>query len=215
MDHERTNSPDRNLSTPKGDFNLRLLPQVERTFLQSIGGSSNLLAGLRGIIRLAIEEVIDWPRTGRNGTEELEEVEVAYLGTKIEILLKHWLRFPKGEILDADLNGIEMGVRNIFGTRCCISKERAGHPLLVVRTDLADPKVSAALVVAGLGRVNLGARSESPTDHPATSKPMIRWLCRNVTIPRSAAVAQMALIYRRFVGQVSLERRPLAKSIKN
>ncbi|MFN8151440.1 MAG: NaeI family type II restriction endonuclease [Solirubrobacterales bacterium] len=39
-----------------------------------------------GVIRQSIDEVLDGPRTGRWGFEQLEKTEKTYVGTKIEIV---------------------------------------------------------------------------------------------------------------------------------
>lgn len=53
------------------------------------------------IVRQALDEVIDGPRTGRWSLEQLSKTEKAYVGTKIEILVKSTLLLESGIGVDA------------------------------------------------------------------------------------------------------------------
>jgi hypothetical protein len=155
------------------------------------------------IARQAIEEVIDWPRTGREKIGELNRTERAYLGTRLEIIFKYWLGVADGKILDVEIDGIEVGVKNVFGTECWISNLRLGQPLLVIQTDLANSRVSLAVLVSRSNRTNFTARHIASNNAELRSMCLIHWLCTDCEIKKSAIFTQMMLMNRR---QAELER---------
>ena len=75
------------------------------------GGAGGLKAGLPPLFRQAVDEVIDAPRTNRFTIGELEKTEKTYLGTKVEILLRDFLKLPKGKILDLSVDGVEVDIK--------------------------------------------------------------------------------------------------------
>ncbi len=76
------------------------------------GGPAGFAAGLPPLFRRAVDEVIDAPRTNRFTIGELEKTEKTYLGTKVEILLRDFLKLPKGRILDLLIDGVEVDIKN-------------------------------------------------------------------------------------------------------
>jgi hypothetical protein len=149
------------------------------------------------IARQVIEEVIDWPRTRREGIDELSRVERAYLSTRLGIIFKHWLDAEGGNTLDVNVDGIEVGVKNVFGTDCWISSSRIGRPLLVIQTDLVNSRVSLAALVAQSNRTGLRDRRAASNNAVARSRCLIHWLCVDRPIKKSVAFTQMMLMYRR------------------
>ncbi|MGP8252192.1 MAG: NaeI family type II restriction endonuclease [Terracidiphilus sp.] len=167
------------------------------------------------IARQAIEEVIDRPRTGRERIEELNRAERAYLGTKIEIMFKHWLGVADRKILNIGVDGIEAGVKNVFGARCWISSVRVGRPLLVIQTDLIRSRVSLAALVARSNRTNLASRCSAPNHVEAPCGSLILWLCVDCEIKNSAVFTEMMLMYRKRAEQERLQLRALIDSSHN
>ncbi len=194
---------ERSLNKHDRDRDSTTLSFIERWILQRVGGRVCLERDLPMIARQAIEEVIDWPRTGRERIDELNRDERAYLGTRFEIMFKYWLGVAGGKILDIEVDGIEVGVKNVFGTECWISNLRMGHPLLVIQTDLASSRVSLAALVARSSRTSLAARRAGSNNIEVRSRCLIHWLCLDCEIKKSAIFTQMMLMYRR---RAELER---------
>src|ERR1700760_2481825 len=62
-------------------------------------------------IRRSIDEVLDGPRTGRWGFEQLEKTEKTYVGTKLEIVLRTALGLEPGPRLDLEVDGVDVDVK--------------------------------------------------------------------------------------------------------
>ncbi len=194
---------ERSLNKLDRDSDSMTLSFIEQWFLQRVGGRVCLERDLPMIARQAIEEVIDWPRTGRERVDELSRVERAYLCTRIEVMFKYWLGVVGGKALDIEVDGIEVGLKNVFGTECRISNLRIGRPLLVIQTDLAKSRVSLAALVARSNRTSLAAWRAASNNNEVRGGCLIRWLCVGCEIRKSAIFAQMMLMYR---GRAELER---------
>lgn len=138
------------------------------------------------IMRQAIDEVIDSANTGRNAVEELEAPEIAYLATKVEILLKYWLSFPRGNHLDVLIAGEETGVKCAIESRCSIATTILGHPCVVVRIDLTNSRFSIGIVVPRSTRLSLGGVGRQAFRSLKLRQPSVHWICRNCAVPRLA-----------------------------
>ena len=80
-----------------------LIAKIEAELMKSAKGSERFRQQIPLLLRKAIDEVIDAPRTGRFTIDEVEKTEKTYLGTKVEIFLRSWFRLPKGRILDLSI----------------------------------------------------------------------------------------------------------------
>lgn len=206
MNQQSRTFSERSLNKHDRDRDFTTLSYIERWILQRVGGRICLERELPMIARQAIEEVIDWPRTGRERIYELNRVERAYLGRRIEIMFKYWLGAARGKILDIEVDGIEVGVKNVFGTECWISNLSTGNPLLVLQTDLGDSRISLAILVARSNRTSLASRRAASNNIEVRNNCLIHWLCVDCEIKKSAIFTQMMLMYRR---RAELERMQL------
>lgn len=59
--------------------------------------------GMGQLIRQAYDEVVDMPRTRRWSLGQLASTEKTYVGTKVEILVQHWLGLDRGINLDLSI----------------------------------------------------------------------------------------------------------------
>jgi hypothetical protein len=66
---------------------LLLIEQLEKAILRNAGGLEKFKKEIPLLLRKAIDEVIDAPRTNRFTLDEIEKTEKTYLGIKVEILL--------------------------------------------------------------------------------------------------------------------------------
>jgi hypothetical protein len=83
-------------------------------------------------IRQAVDEVLDGPRTGRWGFDQLEKTEKTYMGTRLEILLRAAFNLGRGDRLDLDVGGIEVDVKWSMESRWMIPKEAVGQLCLCI-----------------------------------------------------------------------------------
>jgi hypothetical protein len=86
-----------------------VVKRIESALVRQARGLDRLKAELPVLIRQAIDEVVDAPRTGRVHSRELEKTEKTYIGTKVEILVRNFFRLPKG-ILDLTIDGMDVDV---------------------------------------------------------------------------------------------------------
>ena len=97
------------------------------------GGLERIANDLPDLFRTAIDEVIDAPRTNRFTLRVTEKTEKTYLGTKVEILIRNYLGFPKGTKLDLNINGVECDIKNTMQHNWSIPKENVGRPAMLIR----------------------------------------------------------------------------------
>src|SRR5262245_23246769 len=113
------------LNTLHPDF--AVVSPIVSAILESVGGLDSFETHAPLLLRKAIDEVIDTRRTGRFLIEQTEKTEKTYLGTKVEILLRAWLRFPKGSVLDMSVKGAECDIKNTMYYNWSIPKENVGR----------------------------------------------------------------------------------------
>jgi hypothetical protein len=140
------------LSTAHGDYGM-LAPIVEAILDQS-GGWEQFSIGVPRLIRQAIDEVIDAPRTNRFTLSEIEKTEKTYLGTKIEILFRAFLKLPKGRNLDLSIRGAEADIKNTMGGNWAIPMEAHGHPCVLIKESESKAICSVGVIVADSSYLN-------------------------------------------------------------
>src|SRR5690606_36087339 len=116
---------------PLGHQDFAIVDAIEAALIRQAGGVDKLRHDLPILIRAAIDEVIDAPRTGRVHASELEKTEKTYIGTKVEILVRNYFRLPKG-ILDLRIAGYDVDVKNTLGSTWMIPREATGKPCILV-----------------------------------------------------------------------------------
>jgi hypothetical protein len=105
------------------------LEAVEEELLKRSGPPGETFAGL---IRQAIDEVLDGPRTGRFDFFDLEKTEKTYVGTKLEILLRVALEFERGPQRDLEVAGEPVDVKWSLRSAWMIPPESRGELALCV-----------------------------------------------------------------------------------
>ena len=85
-----------------------------------------------GAVRQSIDEVLDGPRTGRWGFEQLEKTEKTYVGTKIEIVVRSALELERGPVLDLEIEGVPVDLKWAMGSQWQIPIEALGEICLCV-----------------------------------------------------------------------------------
>jgi hypothetical protein len=168
-------------SPPENDF--QLLCNLESAIINSTKGIERFKERIPLLLRKAIDEVIDAPRTGRFTVDELEKTEKTYLGTKVEILLRNWFRFPKGRTLDLLIGGVETDIKNTMGDNWMIPQEAVGRPCLLVKTDEKLARFSIGIIVARREFLRDGVNRDGKRGISATGKGKIRWILENESYP--------------------------------
>jgi Restriction endonuclease NaeI len=160
------------------------LVRLAKFLLENHGGYSTLRVLFGDALRRAYDEVIDMPRTGRWSLAQLEKTEKTYVGTKVEILIRHELGLPKGKKLDLLIDGTEVDIKNTIRSTWTIPREAVGEVCLVVRGDDNASTFSAGLLWARAeflttrpnrdGKVSVSARQGMST---------ILWLVNEGVLP--------------------------------
>lgn len=164
---------------------LQLLHKLEAAILKSTKGRERFKEQIPLLLRKAIDEVIDAPRTGRFTVDELEKTEKTYLGTKVEILLRNWFKFPKGEKLNLLVDGVETDVKNTMGDDWMIPHEAVGRPCLLVKTNEKLARFSIGIIVARREYLRDGENQDGKRGISAAGKKKIYWLIENESYPEN------------------------------
>ncbi len=135
------------------------------------------------VLRSAIDEVIDMPRSGRFSIEQLEKTEKTYIGTKVEILFRHEFDFPKGEKLDLLISGIEVDVKNTVKNNWTIPREAVGEICILLKTDDKNSKFSVGLLSCEIENLNEGQNQDRKRTVSSVGREKILWLTKNGELP--------------------------------
>jgi len=136
-------------------------------------------------IRQALDEVIDGPRTGRYRYEELETQEKAYIGTRIEIVVRTELSLePEGK-LDTLIEGHAVDFKWSARGGWMIPTEAVGELCLLLKGDETKGTFSVGLVRCEDELLNKGANKDSKRTISKAGKKEIRWLVEDGKLPVS------------------------------
>lgn len=161
---------------PPSHPDFQVLAPLASALERQAGGAQGFASGLPQIFRQAVDEVIDAPRTNRFTIGELEKTEKTYLGTKVEILLRDFLKLPKGQILDLSVDGVEVDIKNTMQRTWTIPLESHGHPALLLRLNERTALCDAGLVVVRPEYLNAGENRDSKKTLSAGGLANIWWL---------------------------------------
>jgi hypothetical protein len=167
---------------PSHPDHLALQP-VYAAILRQSGGMDGFSAGVPRLFRRAIDEVIDAPRTNRFTLSETEKTEKTYLGTKIEILLRNFLKISKGRILDLLVDGVEVDIKNTMGRSWTIPLESYDHPALLLRANETKARCDVGLILVRPEYLNPGSNRDAKRTISAASLSNIWWLLHNEPYP--------------------------------
>jgi len=153
-------------------------PSLDAVFdaLQQVSGLEALLARS---LRQALDEVIDGARTGRFAVSQLEKTEKTYIGTKVEILLRYAMQWPRGDKLDNLIEGVEVDTKFSLKGQWMIPREARGELCLLVAADDVTALFSVGLLRMTPEVLRASVNQDGKTGLTADGKQQIRWLCRD------------------------------------
>ena len=160
-----------------------LQPVVAALYRQA-GGAAALAERFPVLFRTAIDEVIG-ARSGRFVLSDLEKTEKTYLGTKMEILVRNLLQFPKGRVLDLLVDGVEVDIKNTMGRNWTIPLECQGHIALLLRSNEAQAICDVGLVKVHPAYLNPGQNRDQKRTLSAQSLVHIWWLLKAQPYPQN------------------------------
>jgi len=151
--------------------------------LGKVGGFQEFAKDLPRVFRTAVDEVIDAPRTGRFTLGETEKTEKTYLGTKIEILVRSYIGFPKGNILDLSVDGVEVDIKNTMVSSWTLPPEVFGRPCLLNRLNERQAKCDVGLVVVREEYLNPGRNRDAKGTLSEAGREHIWWVLKDHPYP--------------------------------
>lgn len=161
------------------------LMAVRKWLINRAGGATKIHSFFERIIRRAIDEVIDGGRTGRWEISQLEKTEKTYIGTKVEILLRHELEAEKGERLDLLIEGSEVDVKMTIGDNWMIPTEALGQLCLLVKGNDEKGQFAVGLLRMVPGCVTSGGNKDGKVSVSAQGKKQIDWLVPEFQLKRN------------------------------
>lgn len=136
-------------------------------------------------IRQAIDEVIDGSRTGRYRYEELESQEKAYIGTRIEIVVRTEFELEPEGRLDTVIAGHPVDFKWSAKGGWMIPTEAVDEICLLLKGDEVDGTFSVGLVRCTEERLNKGANKDKKRTLDKAGRAAIRWLVADGHLPCS------------------------------
>jgi hypothetical protein len=168
----------------KAHQDFELLNELEQKILHGAGGIETLRRHFPMMMRRIIDSVVDTPRTGRRVYEELEKTEKTYIGTRVEIELRAYLGFPKGE-LDLCIDGVDVDVKHTMGNNWMIPTEAVDKPCILVAADEDSARCYLGLVVARPPYLSGAENRDAKRSISASGFVHIKWLINGEQYPRN------------------------------
>lgn len=145
-------------------------------------GASRFQNALPELFRKALDEVIDTPRTGRRLVSDLEKTEKTYIGTKMEILIRNFLELPKG-LLDLDIDGVDVDIKNTLGSNWMIPTEALGKPCILVACDEKTFLCYLGIFVAHRSNLSGSTNKDQKRSLSAIGFENVLWLLKDEPYP--------------------------------
>ena len=124
----------------------------------------------RALVRQAIDEVVDGPRTGRWELAQLEPTEKTYVGTKIEIIVRAALELERGSVMDLEILGHPVDVKWSLSSGWQIPEEAVGHICLCLGGLKGLSLFQVGVIRCDAEVLNLGRNKDRKTTITAAQK---------------------------------------------
>jgi Restriction endonuclease NaeI len=161
-----------------------ILYPISEEILRRAGSASKLRDVLGTALRQAIDEIIDTPRTQRCAFKDLAKTEKTYLGTRVEILLRDFLRLPVGK-RDLVILGTDVDVKFTSADNWMIPIEARNSICLLVAADEDNELCSLGLIVAREEYLNTGENRDGKLSIRRQHFQHILWLVNGAKYPAS------------------------------
>lgn len=161
-----------------------ILKAIEAEILQRAGSRETFCSEVPKLIRRAIDEVIDTPRTARLTLNQIEKTEKTYIGTKIEILLRNFLDIPKGT-LDLEVNGVDVDIKNTTTGNWMIPREAFDKACILISSNETTALCSIGLIVCRMEHLTSGQNRDQKKSISAEGRKHIRWIIKDQPYPKN------------------------------
>jgi hypothetical protein len=172
-----------NFFFPEEHHDYQLMRFLHDAILRHAGGFEKFRRDVPRLLRQAIDEVIDAARSRRYTIGEIEKTEKTYLGTKVEILLRHYLGVERGEILDLSIDGVEVDVKNTVRIAWTIPNEALGHPCILISANELTSLCSFGIIVIRADILNAGRNRDQKTTITKNGLKNVHWLLKDFPYP--------------------------------
>jgi hypothetical protein len=162
-----------------------VLRRLEQAIIRHSGGLGQFRTQIPILLRQAIDEVIDTPRSGRFTLDEIEKTEKTYIGTKIEILLRNYLKMEKGSVMDLSIDGTEVDIKNTIGSNWTIPSEAMGHPCILLKAEEKRFLCSFGLIVIREEALNPGRNRDGKRTISRAGFANVHWVIRDQPYPEN------------------------------
>jgi len=150
----------------------------------AIAAAGSVESEFSRIVRQAIDEVVDGPRTGRWSIEQLTTQEKAYIGTKVEIITRSELSLEPSDHADAVAAGIDFEIKWSGKGHWMIGPENEGKACLGFLLGRSGKHFSVGLFRARPEMLRLGKNRDRKRSLSAYGlKTGVYWLVRDAELP--------------------------------
>lgn len=160
-------------------------PELDRV-ASAIRAVPNMEMKFGTALRMALDEVID-PRSGRYSIHQLAKTEKAYLGTKVEIIVRAALALDPGNRLDYGIDGIDVDAKfSIAPWRWMIPTEAIGQLCLVMHADDDRARFQVGVVRATADKLSPGTgNKDKKRQLLAAARWSIQWIVEEGNLPEN------------------------------
>ena len=162
--------------------------------LTEIKNTTDFRGKVVGVIRKAIDSVLQGDRTRRYSINQLTPEEKKHIGTQVERGLKsEFFEDRAGKISDTIIAGVEVDIKNTIGDNWMIPTEAVGRLCLLIQIDEKSAECSVGLVRARselLGKQNQDKKKSFSKE----GKKSIDWIVRDASLPVSAFLTSASTI---------------------
>jgi len=161
------------------------LNRIRAGIFARVGGSEKLAEHFPGLVREAIDFVLDPVRTARTRITELDNIEKTFVGLKIEHMVRDMLDVPKG-LRDLVIDGIDVDIKNTIGNTWMIPPEtfRTEEACLLVASEESTHRCWMGLLVARTAYLNAPNRDDKRSIASGAFQ-NIMWLVDAAPYPQS------------------------------
>jgi hypothetical protein len=168
---------------PHFDDDDGLLAYLVERLRSAVSDPDGIIGATAQLIRRAIDEVIDAPRTKRLVLDQCEKTEKTYLGTKIEILFRDAIGQPKGKSLDLDLGGVDVDIKHSIGNAWMIPTEALNKPCVLISENESSARFNLGLIVCRPENLTRGGNKDQKLQISAYGRARIVWLAKDKPYP--------------------------------
>jgi Restriction endonuclease NaeI len=131
----------------KGCEDAEQIRRLEEAILRGAGGLARLKKTVPLLLREAIDDVIDAPRTNRSALDQTKINERIYLATKVKVRLRTLLELPRGRVLDVFADGVEAAIQSTIRQTWQIPPAIVGYACVLIKADTKRSVCSVGAVV--------------------------------------------------------------------